>query len=418
MTERPGRIFYDGDAYTDLPSWLTTAGELRRTDPIHRVDYSEPYGPFWAVTRHQHVAEVERRHDKFLNTQRSVLFPIANYEAQEAQGLVLQSLVHMDGSRHRGHRALTNEWFKPANLRKTIGSRVDELARRFVDRMLEYDGECDFSRDIGLYYPLHVIMSLFGVPESDEPLMLELTQQMFGNEDVDFAGEDRVEAVLEAILRFKAYFDELTAARRAAPADDIASVIANGRIDGRPMGEMERLSYYIIIATAGHDTTSSSLTGGLGALLHNPDQLAALQRDPSLIDNAVDEIIRWVTPVRHFMREAIEDCELGAIQLAAGDRLLLSYLSANRDESVFADPERFDIQRANADQHLAFGLGVHFCLGAHLARMELRAFFKELIPRLESIEEAGPEVHTTSSFVGGIKQLPIRYRLHAASSAA
>jgi cytochrome P450 len=413
MTEKPGHIFYDGAAYTDLERWQRIAAELRRDDPVHKVDYNDAFGPFWAITRHSDVSEIERQHDKFLNTTHSVLFPLADYKTQEDQGLVLETLVHMDNPQHRKLRGLTNDWFKPGNLRKTVGARVDELARRFVDRMLEYDGECDFARDIALVYPLHVIMSLFGVPESDEPLMLELTQQLFGNEDAEFAGGERVEAIIEAVLRFKAYFDELTAARRAMPADDIASVIANAEIGGETMSDMEQLSYYMIIATAGHDTTSSTISGGMGALVGNPDQLAALKDDPSLIDNAVDEMIRWVTPVRHFMRHATEDYELGDTTILAGDRLLLAYLSANRDESVFEEPDRFDIRRHNADQHLAFGIGVHFCLGAHLARMEVRAFFKELIPRLESIEPTGSEAHTTSSFVGGIKRLPIRYRLSA-----
>ncbi len=409
----PGRIFWDGAAYTDLDQWQRIAAELRRNDPVHKVDGNAEFGDFWAVTRHRDVCEVEKQHDKFLNTSRSVLFPLAAYQSQEEQGLVIESLVHMDDPLHRAYRGLTNDWFKPGNLKKTVGTRVDQLAKRFVDRMLEYDGECDFARDIGLFYPLHVIMSLFGVPESDEPLMLSLTQQLFGNEDVEFASAERVEAIITAVLGFKEYFDKLTAARRAQPADDIATVIANALIDGKRMSDMEQLSYYMIIATAGHDTTSSSVTGGLGALLWNPDQLAALQADPSLMDNAVDEMIRWVTPVRHFMRHATEDYVLGGKKIAAGDRLLMSYLSANRDETVFEDPDRFDIRRHNADQHLAFGIGVHFCLGAHLARMEMRAFFNELLPRLEFIELAGDEKHTTASFVGGIKNLPIRYRLRA-----
>jgi cytochrome P450 len=203
----------------------------------------------------------------------------------------------------------------------------------------------------------------------------------------------------------------MTEDRRAHPRDDIATVLATATIDGEPMPEIERLGYHMIVATAGHDTTSATLAGGLDALLDHPDQLRALQEDPSLIPNAVDEMIRWATPVRHFLRQAREDYTLRGTRIAAGDWLMLVYLSANRDEAVFADPHRFDIRRPNADEHLAFGIGVHYCLGAHLARMELRAFLRELLPRLESIERAGAPEHMISTFVGGLKRLPVRYRL-------
>jgi cytochrome P450 len=279
--------------------------------------------------------------------------------------------------------------------------------------MLELDGQCDFARDVALFYPLHVIMSILGVPESEESGMLQLTQQLFGNDDPEFGGDDPAAAMMAAADGFQRYFNQLTEERRANPVDDIATVLANGQIDGKPLGEIERMGYYIIIATAGHDTTSSSLAGGLEALIRHPEQLQALKQDPGLIDNAVDEIIRWVTPVRHFMRLALEDYVLGDTAIARGDWILLSYLSANRDESVFQDPFRFDVRRKNADEQIAFGTGVHFCLGAHLARMELRAFLRELLPRLEEVEIAGEPEHVKSTFVCGLKRLPIRYRLRA-----
>jgi cytochrome P450 len=201
--------------------------------------------------------------------------------------------------------------------------------------------------------------------------------------------------------------------RRAHPRSDVASTVANGTIDGQPLGDLETAGYYSIIATAGHDTTSSTLAGGLEALARRPEQLLALQRDPSGIDNAVEEMIRWVTPVRHFLRYAEEGYELRGRRIAKGDALLMSYLSANRDEDVFTDPFEFDAARANASSHLAFGTGVHFCLGANLARMELRTFFRELLPRLEEIELTGPVEYTAATFVGAPKRVPIRYRLRA-----
>ena len=409
------RIFVDRTAYADLDFWHAAAARLRASDPLPRIEV-DGYVPFRAVTRHAHLAEVERNHTLFWNTRDSVLLPRAEIEKSRALGIDIKTLIHMDGAEHRAYRLVTNDWFKPTNLRKEVGAKLPILAKRFVDRMLEYDGECDFVRDIALYYPLHVILSILGVPETDEPRMLELTQKIFGGEDPDVGGVEGVDPVqvfMQALQEMAIYFRGITEDRRAHPTTDIASTVANGRIDGQPLGELETAGYYSIIATAGHDTTSSSVAGGLEALIRNPEQMQALKADPSKIPNAVNEIIRWVTPVRHFMRQAQGDYRLGDVNLKAGDWLLMSYLSANRDGAVFADPMRFDIGRKNADEHLAFGIGVHFCLGSHLARMELEAFFRELLPRLEHIELVGATESMATTFVGGPKRMRIRYRLGA-----
>jgi cytochrome P450 len=409
-----GSIFYDPRKYEDLDRWHATAAAIRRECPVMRV---EPPGlpPFWAVTRHQHVIEVERQPERFWNTKYVVLDPSGGLDRLREKGADLKTLVHMDGDEHRGYRAVTNDWFKPANLRRLFETRIAELAHTFVDRMAAGGGECDFARDIALHYPLRVIMSILGVPEEDEPLMLKLTQNVFGAEDPELAGADAPEAMSTALAELATYFQTVTLDRRARPTEDLASTIANGTIDGEPVGDLQTISYYAIVATAGHDTTSSSLAGGLEALIRHPDQLRALQEDPRLVDNAVDEIIRWVTPVRHFLRYAQEDYILAGTPIRTGERVLLSYLSANYDETVFPEPFTFDIRRANADDHLAFGIGVHFCLGAHLARMELRAFLRELLPRLEAIELTGPPTYASTTFVGGPKHVPIRYRLRPAA---
>jgi len=407
-------IFVDPKAYADQARWHAAAERLRKTNPLPLVR-AEGFIPFRAVTRHADVDEIERHHDRFHNTMESVLSSIAQAEQRRIMP-VIKTLIHMDGREHREHRKITNEWFKPANLRQTVEGQLRPLARRQIERMIEMDGECDFARDIALYYPLHVIMSILGVDEVDEPRMLQLTQQIFGAEDPDVGqGEDHGQVVLAALVDMARYFQAMTDDRRAHPKSDVASTIANATIDGQQLGELEMAGYYAIIATAGHDTTSSSLAGGLEALIQNPDQLHALQNDRALLPTAVDEIIRWVSPVRHFMRQAQTDYVLGGTRLAAGDWLLLSYLSANRDDTVFENPYRFDIRRANADKHLAFGIGVHFCLGAHLARMELQAFLEELLPRLEHVELAGTPEYMATTFVGGPKRLPIRYRLRAAA---
>jgi cytochrome P450 len=404
----PITIFTDPKAYADDERWHAVAARLRREDPVPRIEV-EGFAPFWAVTKHADLIEIERQPERFPNTVDSVLIPSALQVP-----IPIKTLIHQDGDEHRAYRALTNDWFKPGALKRNLEPRIRGLARKYVDRMQDLGGQCDFAMDVARYYPLQVIMSVLGVPEKDELFMLELTQKLFGADDEDFGPGSDPQARMAVMGDMVGYFSRMTADRRASPTDDLASVIANGRIDGQPLGDLQTIGYYVIVATAGHDTTSSTLAGGLEALIRAPEQLRALQADLGGIDNAVEEMIRWVSPVRHFLRHAQEDYVLRGKQIRKGDALLMSYLSANRDEEVFADPFRFDVRRANAQSHLAFGTGVHFCLGANLARMELRAFFRELLPRLDAIELTGPAKYTAATFVGAPKQVPIRYRLRAA----
>jgi cytochrome P450 len=241
--------------------------------------------------------------------------------------------------------------------------------------------------------------------------MLTLTQELFGAEDPDIArlGED--ESMFEVLVDFVDYFTGLTADRRQRPTTDLSSVIANAEIDGQPLADMDTLGHYLIIATAGHDTTSNSIGGGLLALLEHPDQLDLLRARPELIDHGADELIRYASPVKHFMRTCRAPFTLRGVAFEPGDLLLLSYASANRDDEVFAEPMRLDVRRENAASHLAFGFGRHFCLGAHLARMEIRAIFKELLPRLEHVELAGEPTWIQANFVQGPKSIPLAFEL-------
>jgi cytochrome P450 len=297
-----------------------------------------------------------------------------------------------------------------ANLRKLQGT-VDELAAGYVDRLGELGGECDFVKDVAIWYPLRVVMSIFGVPEEDEPLMLKLTQELFGSSDPDNQRSFEPQDFLQVVYDFEAYFAELTRQRRASPRDDVATVIANAQLDGKPIPELEANGYYMIIATAGHDTTSSSTAGGLLALLENPGQMMKLRADPeALLPTAVDEMIRWVSPVRHFMRTATENYELRGRTIKAGESAILWYPSANRDEEIFSAPFEFRVDRRDAKQ-LAFGFGAHVCLGQHLARMEMTSLYRQLLERVDHIELAGEPRYIQSTFVGGLKSLPIRYRM-------
>jgi cytochrome P450 len=315
----------------------------------------------------------------------------------------------MDDPQHRGVRAIGADWFRPKAMR-ALRNRADELAKVYVDKMAAIGPECDFAQQVAVNYPLYMIMSLLGVPESDFALMLKLTQELFGSDDDEFKrgadGGDQMSALLEMFE----YFTALIASRRENPTEDLASAIANATIDGEPLSDIDTISYYAIIAAAGHDTTSATISGGMLALIENPDQHRRLAADLDLMPLATEEMVRWVTPVKAFMRTAVEDAMVRGVPIAAGDSVLLSYVSGNRDDDVFDDPFRFDVTR-DPNKHIAFGYGVHFCLGAALARMEVGSFFSELLPRLESVELAGDPQHVATTFVGGLKHLPIRYSL-------
>ena len=396
-------------AYADDDRLHRALALLREQDPVHRVDPLPEMNPFWAVTKHADVIEIERQHTLFRNDPRPILDSAVNDKRVEEQGHVLDTLVHIDDPRHRALRPIAADWFRPRTLH-TMQLRIAELAKRYVDRMAELGGGCDFVTDIAINYPLYVILSLLGLPESDFGRLLTLTQEMFGGQDPERQRDSDPGAAIAAAMDMLAYFNQLTEDRRANPTDDIASTIANARVDGEHLSDKDAASYYVIIATAGHDTTSSTISGGLHALIEHPDQLDRLRAEPELMPSAAEEMIRWVTPVKAFMRTAAEDYELRGTKIRAGESLLLSYPSANRDEEVFADPFAFDVAR-NPNRHLAFGFGVHYCLGAALARLEIAALFRELIPRLRSIELAGRPESVATTFVGGLKHLPISYEL-------
>jgi len=400
-----GAVFTDPKAYADERRFHEACALLRRDSPVHRVE-APGFNPFFALTKHSDVMEVSRQPDLWLNAPRPALGPRATDDARGE--LPIRSLVQMDAPDHPVFRHITADWFKPKNINR-LDDRIEELAKRYVDRMAELGGECDFVTDVAVHYPLYVILSLLGLPEEDFPRMLQLTQELFGASDPELGRKDP-DALMATLLDFVQYFEALIQARRAEPREDLASAIANAEIDGKPMGTLEAVGYFVLIATAGHDTTSASIAGGLHALLEQPDQLQRLRGDPELIPTAVDEMIRWVSPVKQFMRTAVEDYVLRGVPIAAGDAVLLSYPSANRDEEVFADPQRFDVGR-NPNRHVGFGFGAHFCLGSHLARREGRALFAELVPRLRSIELLGQPSYMETLFVGGPKHLPIGYEL-------
>ena len=405
------KVLADPTAYADDARLHAALTQLRANNPVAWVD-NPPYRPFWAITKHADIMAIERDNELFISEPRPLLSTAAADDYAKAQldaGMGLRTLIHMDDPHHRKVRVIGADWFRPKAMRD-LKVRVDELAKRYVDQMRDDGPECDFVTDVAVQFPLYVIMSLLGLPEEDYGRMHTLTQEMFGGDDDEYRRGTTPEEQMAVLLDFFGYFVQLTAARREHPTEDLASAIANGRIDGEPLSDVDTASYYVIVAAAGHDTTKDAISGGLLALIENPRELDRLRHDPGLMGTAVEEMIRWSTPVKEFMRTATADTTVRGIDIAEGDSVYLAYVSGNRDEEIFDEPFRFDVGR-DPNKHVAFGYGVHFCLGAALARMEMNSLFTELVPRLESIELAGPAELSATTFVGGLKHLPIRYSL-------
>jgi cytochrome P450 len=393
---------------------------LRANRPLGKAHLEGIY-PFWIVAKHADILEVSRRNDLFHSGDMPTTFTSIEGDEKVRQMTggsphLVRTLVQMDAPDHPKYRVLTQSWFLPQNIR-ALEARIREIARAHVARLGELGGECDFVQDIALTYPLRVIMEILGVPPADEPRMLRLTQELFGAADPELnrsrgaAAEQGGIAEIQAVIAdFFMYFKAITDERKVRPGADLASVIANGQVDGAPLNDFEAMSYYVIVATAGHDTTSSSTAGAVWGMCEFPDAFAKVKADPGLIPGLVEESIRWVTPVKHFMRSATQDTELRGLPIAEGDWLMLCYPSGNRDEEVFDDPAAFRPER-NPNRHLSFGYGAHLCLGQHLAKMEMRILWEEMLPKLKSVEFAGEPTRATAAFVGGPKRLPIRYQM-------
>ena len=415
----------DPKSYADWDPLLDLFDQLRAESPVTRIESpSGDHDPFWLVTGYDEVMKVSKDNATFLNAPRATVFTnktgelfarqITAQQGEESPNLV-SSLVVLDAPKHPKLRRLTQEWFMPKNLR-TIEADIRALAKKTVDRLIAAGPEADFVPLVSAPYPLHVVMQILGVPEEDEPRMLFLTQQMFGGQDEDLnksglanlTPEQVFQIVSGAVADFEAYFEGLAAQRRANPTSDVATILANAVIDGEPISPRDLAGYYIIVAAAGHDTTSASTAGAMLALAQDPDQFARVKADRSLVPGIVEEAIRWTTPVQHFMRTAANDVELGGVQIKAGDWLMLNYVAANHDPAQFDNPRKFDAAR-EANRHAAFGAGAHQCLGLHLARLEMRILIDALLDRLDSVELAGEPKRAKSTFVGGLKTLPLRF---------
>lgn len=414
-----------GNALVTPKSFVDRERIARLLDQLRahgRPVWAEPddYRPFWVVTRHDQIVKASMDNDTFISRRRLNLMSrvqeAAAFRGAQRYGQVLRTLIHMDEPDHTQYRLVTQQWFGASSIRR-LGPMLDELSTEFADKFTRAAepttgiGQLDFAAEVSVWYPLRVVMNLLGVPLSDLELMHRLTKTLAAPQDPDFSDDaSSGESMFDSIPLFTEYFLDLLADRRRTPRDDLSTIIAHGKIAGGPMGELETVSYYITMLVAGHDTTAAAMGGGLEALALRPALWAQLSANPSLLRSAADEMIRWVTPIKHMMRTTSRDTELGGQPLRAGEAIAMFYVAANYDEAVFPDPYHFDIERT-PNRQLAFGHGPHVCLGMGLSRMELMSLFGELGRRLESVSLDGVVQPIASNFLSGFKSIPVRYTL-------
>lgn len=402
---------------------------LRENNPLGQAKV-EGYDPLWLVTKHADIMEIERQPHVFTSgggeqpgSHNPVLQNQAGDEFTKSMTggslRILETLTYLDPPEHTEIKDIANDWFRPTNLKKWE-DRIRTLAREAIAKYLRSGtNDLDFVQDFALYYPLHVIMTLFGVPEEDEPRMMTLTQEFFGTADPDAQRDDVEPMTPEAAAQqwsatindFYAYFDKLVEDRRAHPRDDLATIVAQAKdSNGEYYRKTFAYGWFVAIATAGHDTTSSTMAGAIEVLAQFPEELRRVQQNPERIPDLVNECLRWVSPVKQFTRQATQDYVLSGQQIRQGDRFMLLYQSANRDADVFDEPDEFRPDR-RPNKQIAFGYGPHMCIGQHLAKLELRVMFEELLPLIESVQVTGERKCVMTNFVGGLRKLPVRLDL-------
>jgi cholest-4-en-3-one 26-monooxygenase len=380
---------------------------LRKYAPVAWI---EPPGmlPFWAITKYEDCGMILRDHRRFVIAPRMAVFSEDASPVDEP----FRHLLNMDPPEHGRYRNLLSQHFTPKALepkRAAVGGIVDDLLARVAERT-----EVDFVEALAAIVPLAVIAEMLGIPREEWQHVFRLSNTILGAADPEYQqGATTIETADRARLEFLELFRELSNARRREPREDFITALVHAKLDGEPLPEWELLSYYVLLIVAGNETTRNATSGGLLALMDNPGELEKLRRDPGLVPTAVEEIVRWVSPVVQFCRTAVEDLEVHDTRIRKGEACCIFYPSANRDEDVFPDPFTFRVDRTPND-HYGFGIGVHFCLGANLARLELQEILKRLVARVETVELAGPVERMHSSFVGGVKRMPVRWRLRPA----
>jgi cholest-4-en-3-one 26-monooxygenase len=374
--------------------------QLRREAPVYW--HPERDGPgFWAITRYEDVVAVNRDCTTFSSHRRGALLPELPEEQLEQQRLMM---LNMDPPMHTRYRLLVNKGFTPRMV-NNLADRLRAFTTDILDRAFEM-GTCDFVTDIAAELPLQAIAEIIGVPQEDRHKVFDWSNRMIGAQDPEFGITE--EDAQAASMELFAYCHALVAEKKASPGDDLITVLLNAEVDGHRLSELELDMFFLLLSVAGNETTRNLMSHGMLAFFEHPDQWRRLLDDPSLLPSAVEEMLRWGTPVMHFRRTATTDTEIAGQPIREGDKVVIWYISANRDERVFPDPFRFDITRS-PNEHVAFGGGgPHYCLGANLARLEIRIMFEELLRRAPRIEQVGPAQRLRSNFINGIKHLPVR----------
>jgi len=407
----PKRYGENGQPH-DLLAWM------RQNSPVHRCE-PDGFQDFWAITRHTDIIEVSTQPEIFSNEADGIVVLSDQQVADQSEGGTIignmRTIISMDPPDHRLYRKVASGFFTPRGISR-LDQIVNESAKGLLDSLGD-DGECDFVDIIAQRHPLRVLATILGIDRDDEERLLVLTQQLLAGDDPDYRreAESRYEASQEVGMEFYAMFDRIIKDRRTNPTQDLASMLAHAHLPtGQPLGEIETFGYYLIVFVAGHDTTRNALSGAMEAFLAHPDQLQRLREHPELAKDAVEEVIRWSTPVNYMKRTVMADAEVAGQPVSEGDFLMLLYASGNRDEAVFDRPHDFDIGR-HPNRHLGFGWAEHYCLGAHLARASTEALITQMAERVVEIEPAGPAVRTESNLIVGTKQLPVRYKLRPAA---
>ncbi len=391
-------IIFDPDHWAKYGAPHAAIDKIRAQSPIIWYDHDE-FDPVWLVTRHQDVEFIGKNNELFLSSPRTVIHNPKGYVSP------LVGLPQLDAPDHTDQRKAIQAWFTGRAV-KNMEKRINEIAVELVDKMLSTD-TCEFCNDVAAQLPLKMMCELLGIPEEQEPTVLQLARDIFAAADPALA---KTVNSKEGVEKAMAFCSELGISRQKNPTDDLASTIANTQINGELMTIQQIASHLLIMISAGHDTTASAISGGMLALINNPDQLQKLKENPALMDKAINEMLRYVTPTTSFVRTAKEDTEVGGVKVAKGDDLCIHFSAANRDPEEFENPHAFIIDR-HPNKHLVFGKGPHVCIGLLLAKIEMIALFKTLLPRISKIELDGTPEYVKSFWVTGLKKLPIRYEL-------
>lgn len=391
-------LIFDPDHWGKHGAPHDVLSTLRLENPVFRYQHPQ-FQPVWLVTKRRDIEYVGKHPERFQNRQRTVIHNDQGYQSP------LKGLPHMDPPEHSKHRRAMQSWFTPRAI-KALEERMQEIAKSIVDDISQHDS-CEFASSVAAPLPLKMICELLGIPQEQEPLVWQLTQDVFSASDPEVAASANIR---EGIMKAMAFCAEIAQSRQEHPTDDFASTIANAKIDGERMGIREIASHLMIMISAGHDTTASAISGGMLALIRNPDQLEKLQKDIDLTESAVNEMLRYVTPTTNFVRTTVVDSEIGGVKIPAGDDVCIHFCAANRDEDEFDRPQEFLIDRT-PNRHLAFGVGPHSCIGQLLARIEMKALFHELVPRIKTMQLDGEPEYFRAHWVTGLKYLPVRYEI-------